>query len=271
MEFIYGIFGSLIKKLCGAGVAAFNNQALIASYGNVASVTADYRGLAEGLIPLGVLILALYWSGSLLNEVLHKDFDIEIIIRSLLRLAIGAIIVSNCVAIMDQVISLVDSIFAEVSGNTYLLGVDAITDELAKFKDTIDSKAVSGKTMYGLFQSLFIALTSTLTSLVIPISLTLHGLTRKIELTQLYVYAPIGISDMYEGGMNSGGMRYIRKFFASAMEVVIVYVALMAYSLIVSAIDVNWTAFGVWVQVAAMCGTVSWIRRSRKFSKQIFC
>ena len=88
----------------------------------------------------------------------------------------------------------------------------------------------------------------------------------------MFLFCPIGLSDIYQGGMQSGGVKFARKFLAIVLEPIIVYIAVCAYvNLAADTSYITWSMFVPWFKFVLLAALLGFIRKARKFSQSIFC
>lgn len=237
--------------------------------------------IVELVLPFGVLILSLKWAISLMREIMTKDFNIEIIFRSFLRLVIGVMIVSNSLALINGIMDFSDNlyseIFAELSFGECFTGDSNPFTEFANFVRDADQFPM-GTTLYGAFIMLLITLFNVCFGWIIGLSLMIHGISRSVAVAQYYVYAPVALAGIFEGGMSSSAIRYLKKFLAILLEPVFIAIALNCYF---AATDyginmANETGSGavgafytIYFPIIALAAMVAFIRKARKFAEDL--
>ena len=234
--------------------------------------------VVELVVPFGVLILALRWAMSLMREIMTKDFNIEIIFRSFLRLVISVIIVSNSMALINGIVGFSDALYkelfdtlalSEVSTGNPLQGiVDFVTDE---------SQFSLSSTWYGAFVMLAASFFNGLIEWIVLLSLMIHGISRSIAVAQYYVFAPVAMAGIFEGGMSSSTIKYLKKFLAVLLEPALIAIALNCYFAVLKWTD-SFTPSGVYdavtfgifksqlMPIIAIAAMVAFIRKARKFA-----
>ena len=235
--------------------------------------------IAEALMPLAIGLLVVRWAVSLLQDILTMEIDLEIIMRSFMRLVVAAMIVTNAIPITKGVIEFGDALIADMNAEAIFgpLSYDiAIFDNIVNLSKQANSDAsVTG--VIGVISALIIAYIQPIISAIVAFFLYVHGWQRSISITQTFIYAPIAISDCFRGGINSGAVRYLRKMLALVVEPLIIYAAVSAYVLFsTQAGDLAATMgdagpfFLPWMQFVLVLAMISFIRKGDKFAEEIF-
>lgn len=92
---------------------------------------------------------------------------------------------------------------------------------------------------------------------------------RMIELFIRAFFAPLALGDMYSGGPNPTGMRYLRSFLACALQGVIIIGTLYVYRMVGSGISSTDGFFGLAGNLAILAAAAGFIGKSSSFAKEI--
>lgn len=92
---------------------------------------------------------------------------------------------------------------------------------------------------------------------------------RMIELFIRAFFAPLALGDMYSGGPNPTGMRYLRSFLACALQGVIIIGTLYVYRMVGSGISSTDGFFGFAGNLAILAAAAGFIGKSSSFAKEI--
>ena len=276
MESFYSILSTIVNVLFPSSVATSlydYGDTVATAYGGTVSMITKLQPIAETLLPVGLLLLALRWSAALLQEVLSKSFDLETIIRSLIKLVIGAAILTNVLPLFSGMVDFSvqllndlknDVIVAEIS-SPFSTEIADLTEALGKHAD-VDLILPS-------FLLILVDLIGKFGGVFVEFFLYFYGFARTFKVAQMFVFAPIGFSDIYQGGINSGGVRYARKFLAILMEPIIVYISVACYVMLIedASFMIDTGAFALWISIALTLALIACIRKAHKVSEALFC
>lgn len=92
---------------------------------------------------------------------------------------------------------------------------------------------------------------------------------RMIELFVRAFFSPLALGDMYSGGPNPTGMRYLRSFLACALQGVIIIGTLYVYRMVGSGISSTDGFFGFAGNLAILAAAAGFIGKSSSFAKEI--
>ena len=242
------------------------------AYGSASSTLSGLDTFVSSLIPLAIMLLALRWTSQLLTEVLSKDFDIELIIRSFIRLVIGAVIITNSVALFNGIVTFGEKLLVDLQSVISISNPpDLFAADFTELIDSVRDKSW-GTSLSGVVICMVLMAARGILSVVTIFVIYVAGFTRTITLAQMFLFCPIGLSDIYQGGMQSGGVKFARKFLAIVLEPIIVYIAVCAYvNLATDTSYITWSMFVPWFKFVLLAALLGFIRKARKFSQSIFC
>ncbi len=279
-QFFVDLIDLLISSLFRTTTIGYE-KCLDTCYASGSTVISFMDDIVELIVPFGILILSLKWAISLLNEIMTKDFNIEIIFRSFLRLVIGAMIVSNSLALIKGVMNFSDNLyvelFKELSFGDCITNANNPFTNLSNFVRDADQFPM-GTTLYGAFIMLVITFLNLCFGWIICLSLLIHGISRTVAVAQYYAYAPVALAGILEGGMSSSAVKYLKKFLAILLEPVLIAIALNCYitgtEYGINLADTSGSAavgafFTIYFPVIALAAMVAFIRKARKFAEDI--
>lgn len=93
-----------------------------------------------------------------------------------------------------------------------------------------------------------------------------------MRMTEMFIrafFAPLALGDMYSGGPNPTGMRYLRSFLACALQGVIIIGTLYVYRMIGSGVASTDGLFGFAGNLAILAAAAGFIGKSSSFAKEI--
>lgn len=256
-------------------------QRVISEYGKSDGLIILMTPIAESLLPIGLCFLALHWAADLFGRTLKKEFNLEDIVRCFLKLIVGAMILNNCIPLLTGIETFVEALLTDIQNKfgTTSASLDFIktfADEIANAAKTNAGITGSQSTEPALLEYKIYALFAILIQMLLPgvlsfvISMVAYG--RALRLCSQFIFAPIGLSDIYQGGTKSGGVMYFKNLLAIYCEPIITYLSvsmgLVLMNLPASAF-VNSSISKLWPWIVVI-GMISMIFKSKNISKSIF-
>lgn len=184
-------------------LSLFDNTAFVQLWNG--TITSLYNVFAT----CGMVLVAMYWVLEILDASTRESLNMEFVIRSTIKLLIAAVLIMNGLNLMRMLIEFSDLLLKEmtapVNGNPTM--IDAVYNEFeaAIFWDYI-----------GLFLSK--ALDFGGQNAIITLVYELAVYSRFLELGVRVAFAPIGMANIYQGGLNSSGGRYLKKIAAIGLH-----------------------------------------------------
>lgn len=181
----------------------FDQEPLKSLWGMVSAVY-------EGIIPIGYLLVILYCVIEIIDSATRETLNLEQFIKILIKVFIGVLLISNGLNILSKI--------AEFG--------TSLVDALDRITDPADSEAAK-KMIYdscvslGWLESIFSVLVSFIPfilSILSAIVIMFTVYSRYIEICLRALFAPIGMANIYDGGFNSSGMKYLKKYAACLLQ-----------------------------------------------------
>ena len=192
------------------------------------------------LKPVGIILAVIYVLSEMMDRSMNDLQNPEYLAKGLMKLAIGIIIIQNGYEIATWVIQL-------ASYTTGLLSspVGKITDgsKLCNY-----SKLV-GMNMWeaiGEFASLMIPW---ILIMIASILTTVVCWIRVLDIIIRVIFAPIGMSDIMLGGVQSQGFKYLKRLGAAGLQGAIIFAIVKAYGIISGLIG---TGGGGWLAMVML-------------------
>ncbi|SDW50309.1 hypothetical protein SAMN05216391_10977 [Lachnospiraceae bacterium KHCPX20] len=171
------------------------------------------KGIGAGLVVTFFII-------HMIHVMSEANVTFETMIKAMMSLVIIATISSNGAQIAGSILSLGESAYRQMDANY----TDESVTLIRKQDATVMAAGMSNEMGLGAVGvALFIWLAQKLAGL----GLIIAAGSRLIDLGWHAVMLPIGIANSFEGGANSGGMRFIKEFVSSALSVVMTYVIIV--------------------------------------------
>lgn len=173
------------------------------------------------LLVTGKLICFLYFLLDLMEHATRDTFTAEALIKSFAKLMIMFVLFDNVSVLTD---------FAS-DFNAYVVGLVGEGNKAAAYDKLV--ALIDNLKKNSWLKCLGVVLQNAVPGLTIGASLIVAfivGIGRTIRIGIYNVMFPIGVAPIYNGGVNSSGFRYIKKFVALHLQGAIMYAALVVAS-----------------------------------------
>ena len=215
-------------------------------------------------LALSLVFFILY----LTREASEGRWNIDIFVKACIMLVVSAWIMAHGFDLICNFIDLGTAMGRSIMNSEASKEVPtAIVDQ--GFVDRLNS--ANGKlwgtiaNVSGWFQLIFPWVLNNILLLYIQVQVYM----RMIELFIRAFFAPLALGDMYSGGPNPTGMRYLRSFLACALQGVIIIGKLSVYRMVGSGISSTDGFFGFAGNLAILAAAAGFIGKSSSFAKEI--
>lgn len=215
-------------------------------------------------LALSLVFFILY----LTREASEGRWNIDIFVKACIMLVVSAWIMAHGFDLICNFIDLGTAMGRSIMNSEASKEVPtAIVDQ--GFVDRLNS--ANGKlwgtiaNVSGWFQLIFPWVLNNILLLYIQVQVYM----RMIELFVRAFFAPLALGDMYSGGPNPTGMRYLRSFLACALQGVIIIGTLYVYRMVGSGISSTDGFFGFAGNLAILAAAAGFIGKSSSFAKEI--
>lgn len=215
-------------------------------------------------LALSLVFFILY----LTREASEGRWNIDIFVKACIMLIVSAWIMAHGFDLICNFIDLGTAMGRSIMNSEASKEVPtAIVDQ--GFVDRLNS--ANGKlwgtiaNVSGWFQLIFPWVLNNILLLYIQVQVYM----RMIELFIRAFFAPLALGDMYSGGPNPTGMRYLRSFLACALQGVIIIGTLYVYRMVGSGISSTDGFFGFAGNLAILAAAAGFIGKSSSFAKEI--
>ena len=234
-----GVIDTLGESLLGTGSAYSDvTKFSIAVYNNV-------------MVPVAVSLLIIYFVVALIEKSTNEQFTYEQLFLLLAKMVIGIFLINKGFEILlkleEAALDIFNLLKTEASGQG--LGVDiknagevpdAIKDlfkEMTGVKWPADGKELSFiKSIQAFLSAGIPVLLAWLAQLIIVLVLHTICFLRVMEIYVRSMFTPIALSDIFYNGLNSTGFRFLKNFFATFLQVVVIYGSMLIYIVMLRAI-----------------------------------
>ena len=226
-------------------------------------------------VPIGTALVLIYFLVNIIEKVTQQNFDLEYVIKSLLKLFVGLYLIQNGLSLMTTIYSLSFSFLNEVVSNSISQGELQITAQTA-FKQ-LTGEEWNQTASWGFIKSfnhtwdyitIFIPW---LGIMVLKIVVRFVCYTRLIEFYIKTATAPIALSDFFTEGMHSNGWKFIKGYIAIALQAGVIMLATVIFNALSAGIYTSgegWWAFII-KYLALGFATVGVMLKSLSLTKEI--
>lgn len=198
------------------------------------------------LLSIGLVLMLFHFFGDLTEKAAMKQLSMLQMGKSFCLLLAGAFVLFHTkqifIFMLTMVESLNDAITASDSG---LLTVSQVLNN--ETVQLLLSRCVAEHfSIWAIFGYTLTALLIKMVSLGTRVFVMYYAGTRIIQLFVYYVFAPIGVSDIFENGpggfinFNSSGFKYLKTILAIMMQMIVVTVICQTFPAVATAINVGY-------------------------------
>ncbi len=198
--------------------------------------------------PFGYALVTTFFLMYLFDAAAKDQITVDSIIRVLIQLVLVVSVMGNLPLIINSFLSIGESLLSNVSGlsdPTQSISISG-SDIVEEWRSTGEDTAL---TM--LVQAFFIWLIHQIAIIAIDFA----GIARLLEVGWRIIFAPIGVSNCFEGGANSAGMKYLKSLLGACLSGVAIYLVAAAGFSLTASFLVSTTKGAMWLADAAFLGT----------------
>ena len=202
------------KMKNGVGVEVFvNNMDKIL---DLVLQSEAYKNALAVLIPLGIVLCVVYFCIDIMDRVSHNNFNVETFLRRFMRFLFVYAAVTNIPALLtgtnDFVHAINEQIMVGLNATDSLAGIISNNNDLITSANALRQNATGG-----MLASINSAV-AMLFNLVLQFTTISLGVQRAITIGIKGVLAPIIVPDMFNRGVNSSGMKFLKGLFADYLQ-----------------------------------------------------
>lgn len=207
---------------------------------------AKFDAFSNAIITLGIVLILYHFFADLTEKAAEKQLSPLIMGKSFCILFLSIFTIFHTKEIFIFMMKFVDSIYSSVL-------IDTPGSKLAADFFSSDVTQILLSNCVSEYFSIWSIMGYTLTAIILMIMnlitkayLMYYSSTRILQLFVYFIYAPIGVSDMFENGpgasinINSSGFRYLKTMFAMMLQIVVIAVIMQTFPLISSGIQKNY-------------------------------
>jgi hypothetical protein len=221
------------------------------------------KGVYNKLIFLGQILATIYFLLGLMDKLFTTSFSAEHLVRELIKYFATLIVISQGFTIIEYALGLSSIIYDKLTAAQFdQLGVGSS----CYFTNAANRKNIwesIGNMLLNLFPYIFLQISQAIIRIV--------AWKRVLEIVVRVMFAPIGMADSISNGVNSSGIRYVKKILAGAIQGSLILAVSIAFNLIKGELTAPgslgvFTGLGV-VLLAGVCVTL--ILRTASLSREI--
>lgn len=178
------------------------------------------------ILPIGIGICTLYFLIGLLDKISSEQINLEQFLKAFMKLVIVVYLISNSLDVLNALLNLGNHFYVKIYEkiNNNFSSASAIT-----FYDNLIAGANTTTEKFGVIMQLFFP---AIASFIAQAIVGFICYSRLIELYLRAMFTPIAVSDIFVGGANSNGFRYLKGFLALAMQNAVIYLIAYIYSIV---------------------------------------
>lgn len=236
---------SMLNDICGSDLVTSIYDTLsvnlFSSGGKYAAVLSVIRSLYNIALPIGVMLMFIYFMLALVDKLSSESFTWEHLWRQLALLLATKYLMEHAFELLELLFGVGMAIlgkFSSVSGTSIsavAIDADTIISEFRNSLGVLGSIKWIGNII--LFVYLLIPW---MFRWVMGLCVTIICYSRVIEIYVRAAFAPIALSDFFHSGLQSGGWKYLKNFLAVSLQGAIILVIAIIYSGLFQTITVSY-------------------------------
>ena len=200
----------LLEATLGGDMVSWVTAPLSLNGDNLTQFYTIIDGVFNVVRPLGYALIITYFIFHIIGISSRGEMSLESLVKAIATMVAAAAIAANSKQIINAILELGEGVFNAIPDTTLS---ETTVDYQAMAEGMIDGLSL------GMILFLFIVLLILfLLEIVIRVGITLAAYSRLIEIGWRAAFMPVGIADLFSGGAQSNGVRYVRSFIASVLS-----------------------------------------------------
>lgn len=206
----------------------------------------NFTTFSNMVLTIGIVLMLFHFFGDLTEKAAMKQLSLLQTGKSFCLLILGTFVLLHTKQIFIFMMTIVEDLNSAITASdSGILTVSAVLEN-----DTVQlllSRCVSEHfSIWAIFGYTLTALLLMLVSLGTRAFVMYYAGTRIIQLFVYYVFAPIGVSDIFENGpggfinMDSSGFRYLKTIFAIMLQMIVITVICQTFPAIATAVNTGY-------------------------------
>lgn len=187
------------------------------------------KAIYNTVLPIGSILVILYCILNIIEGTTHDNLNPEQLIKIFIKLFLGIFLLSRGFDLLEGGINFSNSLLNLINGDKGFAGADnRAVYEMCKKAGTLNVLGL-------LLNSLMPYIISLGCSVVIYFMIY----SRFIDITIRAAFAPIGMADIFQNGLNSNGIKYFKKFLAALLQGAVMAAILIGGNILSSALVIS--------------------------------
>ena len=182
--------------------------------GNFAGIWAKMKTVYDAMTSVGTVLLSLYFLLEMIEKTQTDNFNVEHFIKLCCKLLLGLGIMNKGLDLLGYGLSFGTGVMNYLTVKASTVPPAVLTELEAELTGL--KKGISGS--IAALGHLVKYLLPWAAMLICKVVIYMSVFSRIIELFARAMFAPIGMASIFEGGINSAGYRYFKKFVAVALQ-----------------------------------------------------
>lgn len=213
-----GVMKALCNFISGEGVYKSIKVYLKLRGGNnlftSAWVTVDY--IYNIISTIGMTLIVMYFAMSIIDKVSNGQMTLELFVPEFIKMATAVFFVSEGFHILTSTVDIGVDIANKIVS----------TKSPANISKQLTDQYTQGNTM-DMIANILLLIFPFVISLLARGLIIMISIGRALELLIRVAFSPIAFADMYNGGLNSSGFKYFKKFLALSLQATLIVAVLM--------------------------------------------
>lgn len=159
------------------------------------------------IMPIGVALVTTYFIMTLIDMASKDNTTLEHYIKEFIKLIVAVTVVTNSWPIILYLLKIGESILKEIEASKITFGLEATANEV------LDDNSSFG----GYVALWFTSLLPWLVKKISVLALYVCVFMRALDVAWRAILFPIGAANLFEGGISSPGVKYIKAFFGALL------------------------------------------------------
>lgn len=226
------------------------------SDGKLASIWTVVGGVSEALKVIGIMLVCVFFVLDLIDCVTRGQFTPDILFRSLIKLFIASLLITNINLVSTYIVDFGASFSSYIANDSTAIAtsISNVWDEVSSSTGLINNM---GKIVANLIPYICMW-AATLIVMVLSVS-------RAFDIAIRAAFAPVGMADIYDGGTKSAGFRYLKKLLAVSAAGAVMLLTLRFYGTFLGSGDA-----GLIFKICMTFALISIMGKATSFANEIF-
>lgn len=262
MSKLLEIYEKMIQTIMATGASDTAIQFLTISSSDFTIAETVY----EYVLPIGLVLVVLYFLIDIMEKSTSNHFTAEQFSKMLVKLVIAELLVQNGSKIIVLFCNISNALIRRI--NQIPVPTASLVDQMgvADWGDLTSTLVI--------IANIIMALLPWALSIIINVLIIVICFTRKLELVARCTMAPVGMSDLISGGMNSRGIRYLKRIISVLFQGVFIVVICKASASLLAGDSALGSAFAFlpysWTGLIQGFIVLSLMKGSKDFANDMF-